>query len=225
PAARHDALPISTQRRSCRPGTSVPSSPRTPSSGRWCARRSVMRRSAAVSASVTTSEMVVLRLTSSPPSRRRLASVPASTTSRAARSASETEVADRGSGAGPAVSVRPGWASVDMHYLRVCLGGPLTSGGHGSASPTLPPRDDGRTRPGPQAGDGRGNARRRGGRVDSDPVNPDVSTDIASLETTMTTVEKVLDVEELARRVDELEQMAADPELWNDQGRAQKVTS
>src|SRR5699024_6739086 len=100
-----------------------------------------------------------------------------------------------------------------------------TSGGHGSASPTLPPRDDGRTRPGPQAGDGRGNARRRGGRVDSDPVNPDVSTDIASLETTMTTVEKVLDVEELARRVDELEQMAADPELWNDQGRAQKVTS
>src|SRR5699024_9800281 len=41
-----------------RPGTSVPSSPRTPSSGRWCARRSVMRRSAAVSASVTTSEMV-----------------------------------------------------------------------------------------------------------------------------------------------------------------------
>lgn len=41
----------------------------------------------------------------------------------------------------------------------------------------------------------------------------------------MTTVEKVLDIEELARRVDELEQMAADPDLWSDQERAQKVTS
>src|SRR5699024_7245906 len=160
-----------------------------------------MRRSAAVSASVTTSEMVVLRLTSSPPSRRRLASVPASTASRAARSASETEGADRGSGAGPAVSVRPGWASVDMHYLRVCLGGPLTSGGHGSASPTLPPRDDGRTRPGPQAGDGRGDARRRGGGVDSDPVNTGGAPDIASPDTSMSTVDQVLEIEEIAHRV------------------------
>ena len=41
----------------------------------------------------------------------------------------------------------------------------------------------------------------------------------------MTTVEKVLDISELARRVDELEQMAADPDLWSDQERAQKVTS
>nr|WP_277815237.1 MULTISPECIES: peptide chain release factor 2 [Dietzia] len=58
-----------------------------------------------------------------------------------------------------------------------------------------------------------------------DPVHPDVSADIAALDATMTTVEKVLDIEELARRVDELEQMAADPDLWNDQDRAQKVTS
>jgi peptide chain release factor 2 len=56
-------------------------------------------------------------------------------------------------------------------------------------------------------------------------VHPDVSADIAALDATMTTVEKVLDIEELARRVDELEQMAADPDLWNDQDRAQKVTS
>ena len=56
-------------------------------------------------------------------------------------------------------------------------------------------------------------------------MHPDVSADIAALDATMTTVEKVLDIEELARRVDELEQMAADPDLWNDQDRAQKVTS
>nr|WP_187354437.1 peptide chain release factor 2 [Dietzia aerolata] len=58
-----------------------------------------------------------------------------------------------------------------------------------------------------------------------DTVHPDVSADIAALDATLTTVEKVLDIEELARRVDELEQMAADPDLWNDQDRAQKVTS
>ncbi|HMT48508.1 peptide chain release factor 2 [Dietzia sp. UBA5065] len=56
-------------------------------------------------------------------------------------------------------------------------------------------------------------------------MHPDVSADIGALDATMTTVEKVLDIEELARRVDELEQMAADPDLWNDQDRAQKVTS
>ena len=56
-------------------------------------------------------------------------------------------------------------------------------------------------------------------------MHPEVSADIAALDATLTTVEKVLDIEELARRVDELEQMAADPDLWNDQDRAQKVTS
>ena len=64
-----------------------------------------------------------------------------------------------------------------------------------------------------------------GQRVRSDGVQPEVSSDIAALESTLATVEKVLDVDELARRVDELEQMAADPDLWNDQDRAQKVTS
>jgi peptide chain release factor 2 len=56
-------------------------------------------------------------------------------------------------------------------------------------------------------------------------VQPDVQTDLDSLDTTLTTVEKVLDLEELARRIDELEHQAADPELWNNQEHAQQVTS
>ncbi|WP_188588059.1 peptide chain release factor 2 [Gordonia jinhuaensis] len=56
-------------------------------------------------------------------------------------------------------------------------------------------------------------------------MQPDVAADLESLDTTLTTVEKVLDLDELRRRVDELEHQAADPELWNDQTHAQKVTS
>ncbi|WP_305092106.1 peptide chain release factor 2 [Prescottella sp. R16] len=56
-------------------------------------------------------------------------------------------------------------------------------------------------------------------------MHPDVSSDLAELDTTLTTVEKVLDVEELRRRIDELEHQASDPELWNDQEHAQQVTS
>lgn len=56
-------------------------------------------------------------------------------------------------------------------------------------------------------------------------MHPDVTADLAALDATLTTVEKVLDIEELARRVDELEHQAADPELWNDQDHAQRVTS
>nr|WP_020790689.1 peptide chain release factor 2 [Gordonia desulfuricans] len=56
-------------------------------------------------------------------------------------------------------------------------------------------------------------------------VQPDVTTDLEALDATLTTVEKVLDVEELRRRIDELEMQASDPELWNDQEHAQKVTS
>lgn len=56
-------------------------------------------------------------------------------------------------------------------------------------------------------------------------VHPDVSADLAELDTTLTTVEKVLDIEELRRRIDELEHQASDPDLWNDQEHAQKVTS
>ncbi|MDH6282035.1 peptide chain release factor 2 [Prescottella agglutinans] len=56
-------------------------------------------------------------------------------------------------------------------------------------------------------------------------MHPDVSADLAELDTTLTTVEKVLDIEELRRRIDELEHQASDPDLWNDQEHAQKVTS
>ncbi|CAM2947314.1 peptide chain release factor 2 [Prescottella defluvii] len=56
-------------------------------------------------------------------------------------------------------------------------------------------------------------------------MHPDVSADLNELDATLTTVEKVLDVEELRRRIDELEHQASDPELWNDQDHAQQVTS
>ena len=56
-------------------------------------------------------------------------------------------------------------------------------------------------------------------------MHPDVTADLESLDATLTTVEKVLDLEELRRRIDELEMQASDPDLWNDQEHAQKVTS
>ncbi|MFT4199906.1 peptide chain release factor 2 [Gordonia sp. (in: high G+C Gram-positive bacteria)] len=56
-------------------------------------------------------------------------------------------------------------------------------------------------------------------------MQPDVTADLESLDATLTTVEKVLDLDELRSRIDELEQKASDPELWNDQDHAQQVTS
>jgi peptide chain release factor 2 len=56
-------------------------------------------------------------------------------------------------------------------------------------------------------------------------VDPDRLADIAALDTTLTTVERVLDVDGLRERVVRLEQEASDPNLWDDQSRAQKVTS
>lgn len=56
-------------------------------------------------------------------------------------------------------------------------------------------------------------------------MTPEISADIEDLETRLASIEKVLDPEDLQRRVDELEQKAADPELWNDQEYAQHVTS
>ncbi|MEV0946113.1 peptide chain release factor 2 [Rhodococcus sp. NPDC049939] len=56
-------------------------------------------------------------------------------------------------------------------------------------------------------------------------MHPDVSADLDELDTTLRTVESVVDVEELRRRINELEHQAADPELWNDQEHAQQVTS
>jgi peptide chain release factor 2 len=56
-------------------------------------------------------------------------------------------------------------------------------------------------------------------------VDPDLQSDIASLDTTLTTVERVLDIDGLRATIDKLEHEASDPKLWDDQANAQKVTS
>jgi peptide chain release factor 2 len=56
-------------------------------------------------------------------------------------------------------------------------------------------------------------------------VDPDRQADIAALDSTLTTVERVLDVDALRGRIDKLEHQAADPKLWDDQAHAQRVTS
>jgi peptide chain release factor 2 len=56
-------------------------------------------------------------------------------------------------------------------------------------------------------------------------VDPDLQADIAALAATLTTVERVLDVDGLRAKIVNLEQEASDPKLWDDQTRAQKVTS
>jgi peptide chain release factor 2 len=56
-------------------------------------------------------------------------------------------------------------------------------------------------------------------------VDPDRQADIAALDSTLTTVERVLDVDGLRARIEKLEHEASDPHLWDDQTRAQRVTS
>jgi peptide chain release factor 2 len=56
-------------------------------------------------------------------------------------------------------------------------------------------------------------------------VDPDRQADLAALDSTLTTVERVLDVDGLRDRIEKLEREASDPHLWDDQARAQKVTS
>ena len=56
-------------------------------------------------------------------------------------------------------------------------------------------------------------------------MDPDRQADIAALDTTLTTVERVIDVDGLRARIGQLEQDASDPTLWDDQARGQKVTS
>ncbi len=53
----------------------------------------------------------------------------------------------------------------------------------------------------------------------------DRQSDIAALDSTLTTVERVLDVDGLRARIEKLEHEAADPNLWDDQTHAQKVNS
>ncbi|OBI43030.1 peptide chain release factor 2 [Mycobacterium colombiense] len=56
-------------------------------------------------------------------------------------------------------------------------------------------------------------------------MEPDRQADIAALDATLTTVERVLDVDGLRARIEKLEHEASDPQLWDDQARAQRVTS
>ena len=56
-------------------------------------------------------------------------------------------------------------------------------------------------------------------------MDPDRQADIAALDSTLTTVERVLDVDGLRSRIDKLEHEASDPNLWDDQARAQRVNS
>ncbi len=56
-------------------------------------------------------------------------------------------------------------------------------------------------------------------------MDPDRQADIAALDSTLTSVERVLDLDGLRARIEKLEHEAADPKLWDDQSRAQKVTS
>ncbi|HMZ15673.1 MAG TPA: peptide chain release factor 2 [Mycobacterium sp.] len=53
----------------------------------------------------------------------------------------------------------------------------------------------------------------------------DRQSDIAALDTTLTTVERVLDIDGLRAKIQKLEHEAADPKLWDDQSHAQRVTS
>lgn len=56
-------------------------------------------------------------------------------------------------------------------------------------------------------------------------MNPEIAADLASLDTTLTTIEKVMDLEELRARIRELEVAATNPALWDDPDHAQQVTS
>ena len=56
-------------------------------------------------------------------------------------------------------------------------------------------------------------------------MEPDRQADIAALDSTLITVERVLDVDGLRSRIEKLEHEASDPNLWDDQARAQRVTS
>ncbi|XVS65481.1 peptide chain release factor 2 [Actinosynnema sp. CA-299493] len=56
-------------------------------------------------------------------------------------------------------------------------------------------------------------------------MNPDVEADIKDLSATLTSIEAVMDLDALRAQVAELEEAAARPDLWDDQEKAQKVTS
>ncbi|MGV0396593.1 peptide chain release factor 2 [Corynebacterium uberis] len=55
-------------------------------------------------------------------------------------------------------------------------------------------------------------------------MRPEISSELHDLDSTLTTIEKVLDPEEMDERVRELEAQASDPTLWDDPEHAQSVT-
>ncbi|MET8757724.1 peptide chain release factor 2 [Lentzea sp. NPDC004782] len=56
-------------------------------------------------------------------------------------------------------------------------------------------------------------------------MNPDVEADIKDLSATLSSIEAVMDLDGLRAQVADLEEQAARPDLWDDQEKAQKVTS
>ena len=56
-------------------------------------------------------------------------------------------------------------------------------------------------------------------------MRPEITADLESLDRTLTTIEKVLDLEKLSGEERELEATAADPSLWDDPDHAQEVNS
>src|ERR687897_1082910 len=64
-----------------------------------------------------------------------------------------------------------------------------------------------------------------GGALPSSDVAADFSVVLDELDTTLRSIEAVLDVDRLRREVAELEQQAAAPDLWNDVEAAQALTS
>ena len=53
----------------------------------------------------------------------------------------------------------------------------------------------------------------------------DFSVDVAAIDATLQSIEKVLNIEDMQKQIAELEILASAPDLWDDQARAQQVTS
>ncbi len=56
-------------------------------------------------------------------------------------------------------------------------------------------------------------------------MNPDVASQLSALDTTMTSIETVIDLPRLRASIEQLSEQASVPDLWNDQENAQRVTS
>ncbi|OIR40930.1 peptide chain release factor 2 [Corynebacterium sp. NML140438] len=56
-------------------------------------------------------------------------------------------------------------------------------------------------------------------------MQPETLARMKRIDATLTTIEKVMDLDEMALRIKELEQQAGDPSLWDDPAHAQQVTS